>query len=158
MKPGHGRELHTVLAYDQDDKARLLKLVVAFRKQQDKGFARLPDRELARMLRDHLADHDFVGHIADGWYVVQSGDPDDPIKEVVQRSWLVVDNKYIVDTCADRSHPEEEGYKVVITRIGVNKNYSDIRPSKSAARFNAKVKNFIKNPLKRRGEGISESK
>lgn len=155
--PNLGRELRHSFPYNDEDKARLLKLVITFRKQQDKAFAKASERELSRLLRDFLGNHDFIGHIVDGWYVIESDDPNDPIKEVIQRNWLVVDNKYIIDTCSDRYHPGEEGYKVVVSRIGDGKNYSLIKRSKSAAKFNAKMKNFFKNPLKRKNpeEGIS---
>lgn len=156
--PNVGRELRHTLHYSDEDKAKLLKLVLSFRRQQDKAFAKASERELARMLRDYLGNHDFIGHIVDGWYVIESGDPDDPIKEVLQRNWLVVDNKYIIDTCGDRYHPDEpDGYKVVVSRISDGKNYSLIKRSKSAAKFNAKINNFFKNPLKRKNPeaGIS---
>lgn len=158
MKPDRGRELRHNLPYDDDEKTRLLKLVAGFRKKQEKAFARTPDREVARMLRDFLADNDFIGHVVDGWYIVHSDNPEDPIKEVAQRSWLVVDHKYVVDTCGDRWHPGEEGYKINITRIGDNKDYSEIKVSRSAARFNAKLKGFLKKPFKRPESGLVEPK
>lgn len=147
-----------MLTYSDDDKSKLFKLVITFRKQQEKAFAKTPDMELSRMLRDYLAEHDFVGHTETGWYIVRSDNPDDPIKDVVKRTWLIVDRKYIIDTCADRWHKDEpENYKIIISRIGVAKDYSQVKVSKSAVKFNAKVKNFFKKPFARKDpeEGIS---
>jgi hypothetical protein len=145
-----------MLPYDEEDKNKLYKLVIAFRRKQDKAFANAPDTELARMMRDHLAAHDFIGHTMTGWYVVKSDDPADPIKDVVKRTWLLVDNKYIVDTCADRWHKEEpDNYKITIARVGTDKNYSPVRVSKSAAKFNAKIKGLLKFGRKDPSEGIS---
>jgi hypothetical protein len=69
-----------------------------------------------------------------------------------------VDHKYIIDTCADRWHKDEpENYKIVVSRISNAKDYSLQKVSKSAAKFNAKVKKFLKKPFARKDpeEGIS---
>ena len=153
---GVGRELRHMLPYDEEDKNKLYKLVIAFRRKQDKAFAKAPDTELARLLRDHLADNDFIGHLVTGWYIIRSDDPNDPIKDVVKRTWLLVDNKYIVDTCADRCHKDEpDSYKVIISRSSVAKDYSLVKASKSAAKFQAKVKGLLKFGRKDPQEGIS---
>lgn len=137
------------LGYEIEDKRELYRAVAAFRKAQERSLSRADEDTIVRHLRDYLAPKDFVGHVISGWYIIYSGDPEDPIKEVVQRKWLFVDHKYIIDTCADKWHEEDaDNYKIVITRVMPNSPYRYEKPNKNAAKFNASIKRFISNPLK----------
>jgi hypothetical protein len=141
------KELRQMLPYSEDDKKFLISLVRKFRKKQDKEFSKSSDAFASQSLRDFLALYEFKSYVVRGWYVLYSDDPDDPIRDTIPRCWIVVDNKYIVDTHADRFH--DRSYRIVITKLG-NKEYRLQKPSKSAMKMRAKLRNLLRRKKKKK--------